>query len=62
MNLTKAFDSVCNETLIHKFNKLGMKVIVLNWIKSYLQDKLKYVEITHNSNDYTKNVFIIAKN
>lgn len=37
MDLTKAFDSVCHETLIDELNKLGVKGIALKCIKSNLQ-------------------------
>lgn len=45
MDLSKAFDSVNHSTLIDKLNKLGIKNHSLIWFKSYLADRVQYVEI-----------------
>lgn len=47
MDLSNAFDSLSHELLLGKLQKLGITGVCLRWMKSYLSNRLQYVEITH---------------
>ena len=37
IDLSKAFDSICHTTLLHKLQALGTPTKVLNWFQSWFQ-------------------------
>ena len=43
----KAFDTINHKLLLYKLEKYGIKCNVLDWFKSYLQNRIQYVRI-HN--------------
>lgn len=52
-DLTKAFDRISHSILLHKLNNFGFHYSLLQFIKSYLQDRFQYVYYHgHKSNKY----------
>lgn len=45
LDLTKAFDMVNHQMLLHKLEKFGIRGIPLDWISSYLLERRQIVEI-----------------
>lgn len=45
IDATKAFDCLLHDLLIKKFDKLGFPLNFMNLLKSYLSDRLQYVQI-----------------
>ncbi|KAG8248436.1 hypothetical protein J6590_108530 [Homalodisca vitripennis] len=50
MDLSKAFDRVCHNTLIRTLEHLGIVGVPLNWFISYLKERKQYVELPHIQN------------
>lgn len=52
LDMTKAFDLVCHETLIRKLERYGLRGPVLQWIASYLGHRQQCVEITQTYKEH----------
>ena len=44
IGLKKAFDTIDHNILIKKAENMGLKGIVINWLRSYLNNRKHYVE------------------
>ena len=53
-DFSKAFDKVNHQILIQKLNKIGIKGPLLNWVSSYLQDRIQKVKFKDNFSDPIK--------
>ena len=51
LDLSRAFDSVSHSKLIDTLSKLVIAGKELNWFKSYLSQRLQFVEIEHCTSD-----------
>ena len=50
LDLSKAFDTIDHQILIHKLSKLGVRGIILSWFENYLSNRKQYVSFnSHNS-------------
>ena len=49
LDLTKGFDTVCHEILLHKMHHYG-----INWFKSYLSGRLQYVKFNKSISNVQK--------
>ena len=45
MDLSKAFDTLDHEILLHKLKFYGIKEVELRWFQCYLSNRTQYVEI-----------------
>jgi hypothetical protein len=53
IDMTKAFDTIDHEILLHKLNKLGVRGKAQEWIQDYLSNRIQYVRIyNEHSNSY----------
>ena len=48
IDLRKAFDTIYNNILIKKAEYLGLRGIVINWLRSYLNNIKQYIEFRNN--------------
>ena len=51
IDLRKAFDTVNHEILLMKLEHYGIRDNILNWFKSYLNDRKQYVSINGQSSE-----------
>ena len=45
LDLSKAFDTISHKILLHKLNNMGIRGVVNSWFRSYLNNRLQYMEI-----------------
>ena len=48
IDLKKAFDTIDHNILIKKAENMGLRCIVINWLRSYLKNRKQYVELRNN--------------
>ena len=53
LDLSKAFDTVDHNILIHKLQNFGIRGPAIDWFKSYLSDRMQYVSIGGVKSDKT---------
>ena len=51
LDLSKAFDSINHDKLLHKLSSVGASAAVVNWFKSYLTGRVKRVRIGSTLSD-----------
>ena len=56
LDLSKVFDTLNFDILLYKLEYYGIKSVSLQFFKSYLQNRLKYVQIDYNCKSDIKTV------
>lgn len=51
LDISKAFDSISQDLLLKKMNKIGIRDEILNWFSSYLKDRKQTVKINSTISD-----------
>jgi len=52
MDLSKAFDTLDHQILLHKLKYYGFRDVSYNLMQSYLSNRLQYIEINNTQSDY----------
>lgn len=61
VDLSKAFDSINHEILLSKMFAYGIRGPVLEWIRSYIFNRLQIVEINHKQGQFRSKPCIVSR-